>query len=1003
MARQNLALIRILSSAALVTFAACGGGGSKTTPDSGTDAYGGQDTNPGVDAGKDASTGDSTAPQDATPDSPAADGGVDTSMPSDGGGDGSVDTSTPTVCATTATGPTRGSAIAISPDGTRLLAVNRDVGSVTILSVDYSDGFPSMTVVKELAVGGEPWQVAIDACGTTGYVVLRKDQQVVEITGVGATPAIGRMVHVGSEPTSLALTPNNKKLYVSNWVDGTLSVIDGATMTRSSTVDLNQTLAATGLLGTSATARASLAHPRGVAITNNGDANDDDETVYVTEWFAQRTMPENAANLAAGDTNFEGLLYQVTSAGAATAIPLPPVADTGFADAKGNKTGCYPNQVASVTIDGAFAYVTSTCASPVGPTGVFQKGACQIDANCTGGAAGSCVNGSCKGSCTVDADCGMPMVAGLCDVTNGGACKPFTANAKTTTHPAVTIVPLTGGGAATTTTLDTLFSNSANTQNATASARMPLLPTDMGFKPGFGYVASEGADALFRLVITNGAITKVGSATGDFIDVKTPVASGQGIHLPIGVVTHPTKSLAFVADDGTRDVTAIDLNTQAVASSSGGTDFRVTATTALPQAGTAAASQLNGKRLFNTGLGRWSLQGAAWGSCAACHIDGLSDNVTWYFARGPRQSVSLDGTFASSDPTNQRILNWSAIADEIPDFEANVRGISGGVGALVSMANAVCTIATQTTDCPNSQVCNPITLKCNPDARDRINQLTQTPQQIGLQGSTEEIGNPAGTSTHPHTVINDWIDITNWIKTIRSPRAATNLVAADVAAGMAIFSDSAQGNCVGCHGGPKWTISTRFYTPSDVLNDAAGSTVATSLSGTSWNTSLAGFPTALFPSTTAGKQTMRSGAVPAFEQIQCVLRPVGTIKANAAVPTGVSDPAVNVLELRQDMVTGAQGAGGTNANDFTFGFNPPSLLGMQVGAPYFHAGNARTLEEAFGPTFLGHHQSAVAQVFNPTAPQIQQLVAFLLSIDESTPTVAIPAAGNRGGDICFHN
>jgi YVTN family beta-propeller protein len=1000
MTRNQLALVRILSSAALATLAACGGGGSTTKPDggdAGADAYRGQDGGAPPDGGSGGDTRSDGSPADspASPDSPGGDSGADTSVAVDG----PADASTAAVCATTAAGPTRGAAIAIGPDGTRLLAVNRDVGSVTLLSVDYSDGSPNMTVVKELSVGGEPWQVAIDGCGRTGYVVLRKDQMVVEITGIDATPAVGRSAHVGSEPTSLALTPNNRKLYVSNWVDGTLSVIDAAAMTLSSTVDLNQALVGTGTLGAGATARASLAHPRGLAITNNGDANDDDESVYATEWFAQRTMPENAANLAAGDTNFEGLLYRVSSAGA-SAIALPPVANTGFPDAKGNMTGCFPNQVASVTIDGAFAYVTSTCASPVGPTGVFQKGACQIDASCTGGAAGSCVNGSCKGSCVVDSDCGLPAVAGLCDVMNGGACKPFTANAKTTTHPAVTIVPLSGGAAPVTTTLDTLFSNTADTQNGTASARMPLLPTDMDFKPGFGYVAAEGADGLFRLAISNGAIGKVGSATGDFIDVRT--SGSQSVRLPIGMVVHPSKAYAFVANDGTRDVTAIDLNTQAVATGASG-PARVTATSALPQANTPQASELSGKRLFNTGLGRWSLQGAAWGSCAACHIDGLSDNVTWYFARGPRQSVSLDGTFASSDPTNQRILNWTAVFDEIADFEGNVRGISGGIGALISRANTPCTVATQVTDCPNSQVCNAQTLTCNPDVKDRINQLTQTPQQLGLQGSSDEMANPAGTGTHPHTAVNDWLDITSWIKTVRSPRAPSNLVAADVAAGMTIFSDPGQGNCVGCHSGPKWTISTRFYTPSDTLNDAFGSTATTSLSNTSWNKPVAGFPAALFPSMTAGKETMRSGAPPGFEQIQCVLRPVGTIKANGAVPTGVSDPAVNVLELRQDMATGAQGAGGTNASDFTLGFNPPSLLGMQVGAPYFHAGNARTLEEAFGATFVGHHQSPIAQVFNPTATQIQQLVAFLLSIDESTPPVAIPAAGNRGGDICFHN
>jgi hypothetical protein len=152
---------------------------------------------------------------------------------------------------------------------------------------------------------------------------------------------------------------------------------------------------------------------------------------------------------------------------------------------------------------------------------------------------------------------------------------------------------------------------------------------------------------------------------------------------------------------------------------------------------------------------------------------------------------------------------------------------------------------------------------------------------------------------------------------------------------------------------------------------------------------------------------MRFGLPPGAEQIQCILRPVGTIAApvGGTVPVGVSKPEVNVLELRQDMVTGAQGVA-----DSGRGFNPPSLLGMSVGAPYFHAGNARTLEEAFDAIFKGHHQSAVANIFDPNSTQgqadrqIQKLVAYVLSIDESEGTFPIPAAGKAtGGDFCFHD
>ncbi len=203
--------------------------------------------------------------------------GVGGDMPTSSASTASSMTTTGTTmqmaCTTAAKGPTRGSAIAITSDDSRLVAVNRDVGSVTVLSVDNTQNPPTLSKVAELMVGAQPWQVAIDGCDDTAYVVLRKDQKVVEITGLKGTPAVGRSVAVGSEPTSLAITPHNTKIYVSNWVDGTLSVVDPVAMSVTSTIDLNAAIVATGDLGT-VTARAALAHPRGVAITNGGGADD---------------------------------------------------------------------------------------------------------------------------------------------------------------------------------------------------------------------------------------------------------------------------------------------------------------------------------------------------------------------------------------------------------------------------------------------------------------------------------------------------------------------------------------------------------------------------------------------------------------------------------------------------------------------------------------------------------------------------------------------------------
>jgi cytochrome c peroxidase len=87
-------------------------------------------------------------------------------------------------------------------------------------------------------------------------------------------------------------------------------------------------------------------------------------------------------------------------------------------------------------------------------------------------------------------------------------------------------------------------------------------------------------------------------------------------------------------------------------------------------------------------------------------------------------------------------------------------------------------------------------------------------------------------------------------------------------------------------------------------------------------------------------------------------------------------------EVRDDMATLAVGA---------TGFNVPSLLGLAVGAPYFHAGNARTLEELFDPAFAGHH-SANAAGFAPDSETLANLTAYLLSIDEQQQLEPLDAA-----------
>src|SRR5207253_10366973 len=104
---------------------------------------------------------------------------------------------------------------------------------------------------------------------------------------------------------------------------------------------------------------------------------------------------------------------------------------------------------------------------------------------------------------------------------------------------------------------------------------------------------------------------------------------------------------------------------------------------ALPNAGTAEATAHLGEELFFSGRGPNSrMSSEAWGACVVCHPKGRSDNITWMFDAGPRQTISLDGTFAKVNPHDQRILNWSGVRDENQDFELNTRAVFGGRGLI---------------------------------------------------------------------------------------------------------------------------------------------------------------------------------------------------------------------------------------------------------------------------------------------------------------------------------
>ncbi|HKQ71501.1 MAG TPA: YncE family protein, partial [Polyangiaceae bacterium] len=591
----------------------------------------------------------------------------------------------------------RGAAIDISEDDSLLVAVNRDVNTVSVFDVAYAaGGAPTLTKKAEVAVCAEPHQIALSPAGDRAYVVCRKDQKLLRLDNLRSAPVKGLEVAVGSEPTGLALTPKGKAVWIANWIDGTVLEIDAEAMTVTTTVDLNAALAATGMLGAGIAARPALAHPRSVVITTNKDDVESDESVFVTEFFAQQKEPL-AADGANADIAKQGVVYRIGLRDKKVqTITLPPIADIGFHDHNDQQAGCYPNQLQAIDVQGSFAYVVSICASPKGPLGAFtgpNKAACTADATCPGAAAGSCdlVAGACKTNCTTNAECGL---AGVCDA---NICKDNFTDVRSVQTPAVSVIDTGANRVVASVSLnaefDKLYASLATPD--TSERRLPLNATDMAFIPGTltAYFAAHGADAVFRVAFNatyeTKAVDAVGSQGVPFISLNRGTFDASKVgKLPIGIVmTHKSRSgdaaaqFAFVANDATRNVTVIDTKTGDIAGLP--EQPTVAALTAMPTE-PAKIAELEGKHLFSTGLGRWSLSGQGWAACSSCHWDALSDQVTWFHLRGPRQSPSLDGTVNSKNPQQIRAMNWSAIVDELEDHEGGaLRTIAGGVGAIV--------------------------------------------------------------------------------------------------------------------------------------------------------------------------------------------------------------------------------------------------------------------------------------------------------------------------------
>lgn len=438
-----------------------------------------------------------------------------------------------------------------------------------------------------------------------------------------ASRSVVNTILAGTEPYGIALTPNGRKLYVSNARSNDVTVIDALTNTPIGTIPN------VGI------------EPRGLAITSDGDSSDLDEKVYVTQFLAF----DRPGTIIGADDYKEGRVTVISTATDTVLkqIVLNPMADTGFrSNGSALKripatnpatftvvTGAFPNYLNAVAIKGNRAYLPNNAPSPDGPV--------RFNVN-------------------------VQAFLSVIDTAADAESQSQTIN----------------------------MNRGINLEPPSEKRLFLGVPWQIAFEhqSNEGWVVSSAANIIVKVVLDpNGTPTinapQAAGDPGNIVRIKV----GQN---PRGIAINKADTRAYVMNEVSKNVSIVNLLSNS--------ELARVRTAALPLAGTNEATVLLGKAIFNSGTGvdlpelgsigvignRLSSEG--WSSCFACHAFGLTDGVVWIFGSGPRRSLPLNGTFNPEDPHDQKVLNYSAIFDEVQDFENNIRGTSGGLG-LITLAD----------------------------------------------------------------------------------------------------------------------------------------------------------------------------------------------------------------------------------------------------------------------------------------------------------------------------
>jgi YVTN family beta-propeller protein len=639
--------------------------------------------------------------------------------------------------------------LALTSDNGFVWSVNPDSDSVSLFEV-AGDRNRKLT---EVPVGDEPRCVAITPDDKKLYVTNAVSGTVSVIDAAQRT--VVKSIAVGTEPTGCALTLDGSKLYVANLSSNSVSVID----TGSDSVV--KTIADVGV------------KPRAIAVAEVGGKS----KVYVTQFLAQLVDDARSIDQKEGrddgregrvsviDGSTDTMVKTIKLAAKATGFQsdgstLDKIVSDGTAATKVN-TLAFPNQLESIVVRGNRAYLPNTASSPNGPV--------KFNVNLQAFVS------------VIDLDADQEVAAETFNMNKGIQLEPV------------------------------------------GKKLFPTNPASVAFKHNGafeGFVLSRASDRLVRMVLdaNNKPTINAPLAAGDpgnvvRIEVGVDAAGDTRNSSPEGVVINGDDSRAYVMNLVSRDVSVIDISGS---DPSKYKEIARIASTALPS-DAFAIKVLRGKELFNTSIGpegtndnarkpAGRMSDSGWGSCYGCHPRGLTDGVTWMFGDGPRQAISMEstaahpqlpvmnvnvnGNFAPLLPAfHQRALNWSAVRDEIQDFELNIRNVSGGQG-LIALKDPF----------GNRAAVDPCVFNLRFTVNATCTDATREAEAATTTGRDADLDALAAYIAFG----------------IRAPITPNKATDPDVATGRALF---AAANCQGCHGGANWTASTIDFAPPPLVAD----------------------------------------------------------------------------------------------------------------------------------------------------------------------------------------